>query len=63
MNPTLNYPPGYLEAVPYIDAPEEVGIINNLVDGSICISKADWDSFEASWTSNGTARAIFSGTS
>ena len=38
-----------LEAVPYIDAPEEVGIINNLVDGSICISKADWDSFEASW--------------
>lgn len=49
MNPTLNYPPGYLEAVPYIDAPEEVGIINNLVDGSICISKADWDSFEASW--------------
>ena len=48
ISPTLDYNCGYLRKLPLIeiDQPES---IDHIVIGCICISNADWDSFEASW--------------
>lgn len=48
LNPTINYPPGYIQAVPFDDVciSDE---INNLAEENVEISKQDWDSFEMSW--------------
>ena len=48
LNPTINYPPGYIHAVPFNDAciSEE---INNLAEINVASSRDDWNSFEASW--------------
>ena len=47
INPTINFPPGYLEVLPYI-APQ-----SSLVEGktkyNVAKSREDWDSFETSW--------------
>lgn len=47
INPTINFPSGYLEILPYKE--EKSQIINDVVRDSIIISKQDWDSFETSW--------------
>ena len=50
MNPTMNFPPGYLGAVPFIQpADAEKENVNKLVKGNVELSKQDWNSFEASW--------------
>lgn len=48
LNPTINYPPGYIQAVPFDDVciSDE---INNLAEENVEISKQDWNSFEMSW--------------
>lgn len=48
LNPTINYPPGYIQAVPFDDAciTEKV---NTLAQKNVEISRSDWDSFESSW--------------
>ena len=48
INPTINFPPGYIEAIPYGEFDNET-TVNALVDVAINISKNDWDSFETSW--------------
>ncbi|QWI15407.1 BREX-1 system adenine-specific DNA-methyltransferase PglX [Bacillus wiedmannii] len=47
INPTLNFQPGNISALPFIEAKEEELV--NLIDGCIHISKVDWDAFETSW--------------
>ena len=49
MNPTLNFPPGYLQAVPYLHDESCSAVVDSLVVNNIEISKSDWDSLEASW--------------
>ena len=50
MNPTMNFPPGYLGAVPFIQpADAEKENVNKLVKGNVDLSKQDWNSFETSW--------------
>lgn len=48
LNPTINFPPGYIQAIPYSDECNTVEVIN-LSKDSIDSSKSDWDSFETSW--------------
>ncbi|MDK2941823.1 MAG: hypothetical protein PWP56_1336 [Acetobacterium sp.] len=48
-NPTMSFTNGDLEKLPLIINRKYYGIINNLVDNNIKISKTDWDSFETSW--------------
>lgn len=48
MNPTINFPPGYIQSIPF----SEDIISKNIEDVSIeCVtlSKTDWDSYETSW--------------
>lgn len=47
INPTMNFPSGYLESLPFIERKNER--IEQLVRENISISKEDWDSFEISW--------------
>lgn len=51
INPTVNFHPGYLEAIPYDE--QQINIrkedIRMRADMNIDLSKADWDSFETSW--------------
>ena len=50
MNPTMNFPPGYLGAVPFIQpADAEKENVSKLVKGNVELSKQDWNSFETSW--------------
>ena len=49
MNPTLNFPPGYLQAVPYLHNESSSDAVRSLVDKNIDLSTSDWDSFETSW--------------
>ena len=50
MNPTMNFPPGYLGAVPFIQPSDaEKENVNKLVKGNVELSKQDWNSFETSW--------------
>ena len=46
-NPTLNFQPGDIGALPIIKIPEK-GIIKNLSKKNIQLAKEDWDSFESS---------------
>lgn len=48
INPTLNFPPGYIKNLPFIKHDSEICI--ELVKDNINISKIDWDSFETSWS-------------
>ena len=47
MNPTLNFPPGYILSVPFIYSPDSR--IISLVDASVGLSRFDWDLIETSW--------------
>lgn len=47
LNPTINYPPGTIACLPYIEDKEQ--ICNELATECISLSKEDWDSFELSW--------------
>lgn len=49
VNPTLNFPPNYLEQTPLIEHAALKSAINDRVDQCIDISKLDWDSLETSW--------------
>lgn len=49
VNPTLTFPPNYLEQTPLIEHVALKSTINDRVDQCIDISKLDWDSFETSW--------------
>ena len=48
MNPTINFPPGYIQSIPF----SECIISKDIEDVSVecvALSKADWDSYETSW--------------
>ena len=47
INPTINFPSGYLEALPIIIDNKQIS--SDLAKNSIEISQTDWDSFETSW--------------
>lgn len=50
INPTINFPPGYLESVPLIKATSDSSLyVKDLVQKNISLSRADWDSYETSW--------------
>ena len=48
LNPTINYPPGYIQSIPFSDRCISKGI-DVLAEKNIEISRTDWDSFETSW--------------
>ena len=47
INPTINFPSGYLESLPLVVHQKE--IVTELAKENIELSKSDWDSFETSW--------------
>lgn len=47
INPTLNFPPGYVKAVPFVNTDEER--VYCLVQEQINYSRDDWDFHETSW--------------
>uniref|UniRef100_C5DA34 site-specific DNA-methyltransferase (adenine-specific) n=1 Tax=Geobacillus sp. (strain WCH70) TaxID=471223 RepID=C5DA34_GEOSW len=47
INPTLNYPPGYMELLPFSHSENKV--INSIVSENIEICINEWNSFETSW--------------
>lgn len=47
INPTINFPSGYLEILPYKFYNENN--VDYIVKHCISLSKTDWDSFETSW--------------
>ncbi len=49
INPTLNFPPGYINCLPFADAAGREDTVTHLVDQCISSSKLDWDSQETSW--------------
>ena len=49
VNPTLNFPPNYIEDTPFIFEPDYQGVVDNDVSACVEIEKTDWDSFETSW--------------
>ena len=49
LSPTMNFQVGYIGKVPYIRNQGFELKVLNLVQDSIDLSKADWDSFETSW--------------
>lgn len=49
INPTLNFPPGYLACLPYAEDHSEFESIETLSKRCVEISKSDWDSQETSW--------------
>lgn len=49
VNPTLNFPPNYIEDTPFIFEPDYQGVVDSDVSTCVEIEKTDWDSFETSW--------------
>jgi len=47
INPTLNFPPGYITNIPF--KMENKVLVDDIVSQCIELSKIDWDSFETSW--------------
>jgi len=47
INPTMNFPSGYLESLPFVDTDRTE--IDRMVEECILASKADWDASEMSW--------------
>lgn len=47
INPTINFPSGYLESLPYREF--ELKKIGSIVEKCVTESKNDWDTFETSW--------------
>lgn len=48
MNPTINFPPGYIQAIPF-SKECQTDQIENLSKSCTDMSKNDWDAFETSW--------------
>lgn len=48
LNPTINFPPGYIESLPYNEDCNRIDVVK-LGRNSTFISKSDWDAFETSW--------------
>lgn len=48
MNPTINFPPGYIQAIPF-SKECQTEQIENLSKSCTDTSKNDWDAFETSW--------------
>lgn len=48
LNPTINFPPGYIESLPYSEKCNRIDI-ENMSKNTTLISKSDWDSYETSW--------------
>lgn len=55
VNPTINMPPGYIQALPfyYTDIITFKDKIDNLTKENISICKKEWNSFETSWDFKG----------
>lgn len=49
INPTLNYQPGTLAVLPYVETNEKSVKIKSITNELIGISKDYWDSYETSW--------------
>lgn len=49
VNPTLNFPPNYIEDTPFIFEPDYQDAVDSDVSTCVEIEKTDWDSFETSW--------------
>lgn len=51
LNPTINFPPGYILSIPFDDSCciAKKSNIDNLCNKCVEISRHDWDSFETSW--------------
>ena len=49
INQTINFNAGDIEKLPIIIEKKQKEVVETLVNNNICISKADWDSFETSW--------------
>ncbi len=49
LNPTMNYPPGFVGNLPFIFDESKKAKVSNLSIKNINISRTDWDSFETSW--------------
>lgn len=49
INPTLNFPPGYLDSLPYAENGTLKPEVSTLVKQCVTASKVDWDSRETSW--------------
>ena len=47
--PTLDYHEGPIGRIPVINDGKRHGVIIEIVNESILLSQADWDSFETSW--------------
>ena len=47
INPTINFPSGYLESLPF--AVEQKERVDEIVEQCVKSSKDEWDSFETSW--------------
>ena len=48
LNPTINYPPGYIQSVPFSEKCISKNI-DALASNNIDLSRREWDSFETSW--------------
>ena len=49
VNPTLNFPPNYIESAPVPLGIGKGDLIDPLVRDCVEISRNDWDLFETSW--------------
>lgn len=49
MNPTMNFSPGTVSNIPYVDCGTFSEIISQKVGECVSLSERDWDSFETSW--------------
>ncbi len=49
INPTLNFPPGYLSCLPHAESPVATDAVTRIVQQCLRASKADWDTQETSW--------------
>lgn len=48
MNPTINFPPGYIQSVPFSNECRNLKV-SKLSEECISISRNDWNAFETSW--------------
>ncbi|WP_195543171.1 BREX-1 system adenine-specific DNA-methyltransferase PglX [Massiliimalia timonensis] len=49
LSPTINFQAGDVGKIPYLYRPDLLERVNELTEGTLEISKKDWDSFETSW--------------
>ena len=49
LSPTINFQAGDVGKIPYLYRPDLLERVNELTEGTVKISRKDWDSFETSW--------------